>query len=201
MSTISEVAIVVLTESSFHLVLLSVTEVTVVSLKKAIAITKNIAVTGLPSLFKSITKTINQVVVSAVTIAKSITFLKVITRTVTGTVSILKNFFFFKLLSVTVTSTASIARAFLRTLSVLVVSTATLLRRVGKLLAVISTSIVQLFPAIIQKFGAVAKFTFIVGPKKLMTMVVKDRDILVEKADKTLTFVKNRVIMLWKKHG
>ena len=197
MSTITEIAVVVLTESSFHLVLLSVTEVTVVSLKKAIAVTKNIAVTGLPSLFKSIPRTLAVLSTAAVSTSRAIG--KIIKATVSSTVSIIKHFFFYKILQVAVSSTSIINKSFGKIIQVVVSNTASLGRLIEKLLKVTSTAILLLFPAIIEKFGAVAKFTFIVGPKKLMIMVIKDRDILVDKAEKTLIFVKNRVIMLYRK--
>jgi len=168
-----------------------------ITIGRAISRTYSTLITSTASLFKLIPKTLSVAVSNLVTVLKQIG--KRVITSISSTVVIVVHFFFYKTLQTVVSSTTSLTKAMLKLLSVVSTHTATLSRLIEKLLSVVNHITVKLYPAFVQKFGAVAKFTFIVGPKKLMIMVIKDRDILVDKAEKTLIFVKNRVIMLYRK--
>jgi hypothetical protein len=103
------------------------------------------------------------------------------------------------ILTLDIINTTSLKRLPNKLLATTVTTTVKINKFIQKVLTVISYTIVKLYPGVVQKFGAVAKYTFIVGPKQLTAVIVKDRDILVKKAEKTLSFVKNRVIMLYRK--
>jgi hypothetical protein len=63
---------------------------------------------------------------------------------------------------------------------------------------VASVAILKLYAQYVEKFGAVAKYTFIVQPKKLYLKITKNQLIVVKAAAKVLQFIKNRVIMLYR---
>ena len=72
LSTVNEMSIVVLTESAFHLILLSITESTVISLKKAISVTKSVTSVSTVSFVRSIARILSVVSVSTVTLLHGI---------------------------------------------------------------------------------------------------------------------------------
>lgn len=145
------------------------------------------AITYLNSYYPSITKQVN----------KAYSILS------TSTASMLHFKIWVKVLLIFSISVATVQTALIRAITLLStsVSNSLITKHVLKILSVVQYSVLTLFANFIQKFGAVATYTFIVQPKKLMVSFSKDLDVVVKAGNKYISIVKNNIITLWNKNG
>ena len=60
------------------------------------------------------------------------------------------------------------------------------------------TSLSSLVAEFVKLFGAVAKFTFIVEPKKRLISIAHNTTMVVQVAKRSLSIIKSRIILLFK---
>lgn len=77
-------------------------------------------------------------------------------------------------------------------------STVALFKTPFKVLAVVVSSFAQLVAEFVKIFGAVAKYTFIVQPKKLKVSLKKANLLFVDAKETTVSVVRNRIQIVTK---
>ena len=195
-SIISEYVIVVLSDLAFHLIGFSINVVASVSFKRAIAKTLTVLSTLALTLTKSVLRSFLVASTAMVTILRSIG--KIITTTVTGIITLLKPRTVVKALTVTVTNTIIYIRNIFKTVSIVSTGTVSYIRFISKTFLLHISGYLQVVAEFVKRYGAVAKFTFIVQPKDRLVAVAHQTILVVQKAERSLSIIKSRIILIFK---
>ena len=163
-TTISEMSVVVITESAFHLILLSITESNVASIVKSISKTFIISSTSTVNLIKSVNKIISASVTSIVTMSRKYAVGKII--------------------SLSVSSTASLVKTAQKYLTVISTNTTTLIRSISVTLKAFSATITTLIFAVFPKLGAVVRYTFTADMRNDLIQLFKQRNVRANESNK-----------------
>lgn len=158
-STISEMSVVVLTESAFHLVLLAITE------------------SNAASIIKSISKTFSVSSTSSSSMSVIKSFLKSLSSSTTSTVTMVTKYAVGKVISLSVSSTASLVKTAQKYFTVISTSTTTLIRSISVTFTVISATIATLLSAVFPKLGAVIRYTFTADMRDNLIQLFKQRNV------------------------
>jgi len=179
MSTITEMTIIVLTESAFHLVALARVVTATPNIIKGIAQTYNINVSSVVSVLKTPFKLISVLSTFTVSIIRS--QLKNIIVSVAGTISMVKALTLSKILSFVSTSSASIVISIGKIMTVLSTTISTLNKQMSRVLSVISATISSLLAVLFPRLGSVVRFTFVADLKDRTNKLFKVRNVLANK--------------------
>jgi hypothetical protein len=164
--TISEMSVVVLTESAFHLVLLSITE-------------SNVA-----SIIKSISKTFTTNSTSSASLAFIQNILKTLSIASTSTATMVRKYAVGKVISISVNSTASLVKTAQKYLTVVSTNTTTLIRSINVTLKAFSATISTLVFAVFPKLGAVIRYTFTADMRDNLIQLFKQRNVRANESNK-----------------
>ncbi len=193
-SIISEYVIVVLSDLAFHLIGFSINVVASVSFKRAIAKTLTVLSTLALTLTKSVLRSFLVASTAMVTILRSIG--KIITVSVTAIISLFKTTG--KVLTTSCTVTVSYIRSVLKTLLIVVTPIIIYGRFLAKTILLQVSASLQVVAEFVKRYGAVAKFTFIVQPKDRLVAVAHQTILVVQKAERSLSIIKSRIILIFK---
>jgi len=178
-STISEHVAVLIVELASHFLTITASVTGSTSIKRGIAKTISLAVTNISILVNRVGKLLTSLTTSAVTLSNTIN--KIITKAVTSTISIVVHFFFYRFLTIASTIVPNMYKGLSMNLSTLTTSVATIVKAMNKLIALNVIVLFSLVAEFVKKFGAIAKYTFIVQTRKLLVNIVKIRTLLVRK--------------------
>ena len=103
-----------------------------------------------------------------------------------------------KYITYAVTQTVFILKQTNKILTIISVTVNSLIKFVKTTLIYVSTSTITTVAEYVKKFGAVAKFTFIVEPKKRLINIAHNTTLVVQVAKRSLSIIKSRIILLFK---
>jgi len=195
-STISEHVAVLIVELASHFLTITASVTGSTSIKRGIAKTISLAVTNISILVNRVGKLLTSLTTSAVTLSNTIN--KIITKAVTSTISIVVHFFFYRFLTIASTIVPNMYKGLSMNLSTLTTSVATIVKAMNKLIALNVIVLFSLVAEFVKKFGAIAKYTFIVQPKERLISIAKNTTSVVRSAQRSLSIIKSRIILLFR---